>query len=267
MRSQRTNRYGLRHFKMLAPTARFSTRVENYVKYRPGYPGAILDLLRAECGLTPAAIVADIGSGTGKLAELFLRYGNRVFGVEPNREMREASERLLARFPNFVSVDAAAETTTLPGAAIDFVTAGQAFHWFDRQAARQEFARILKPGGWVVLAWNERLGDSPFQQEYEALLRAYASEYEQVCHRSVSDDDIRIALGLEPFHKSCFDNEQTFDFDGLAGRLLSSSYAPEPGHPNHEPMMAALADLFARFQVDGRVRFEYETQVYYGQMK
>ena len=165
---------------MLSPTVRFSTRVENYVRYRPGYPDAVLAWLRAECDLTPAAVVADIGSGTGKLAELFLRNGNRVFGVEPNREMREAGEGMLAGFPNFVSVDGAAEATTLPAASVDFVTAGQAFHWFDRQTARREFARILKPGGWVVLVWNERRSDSPFLRDYEALLREFASEYEQV---------------------------------------------------------------------------------------
>ena len=252
---------------MLSPTTRFSTRVENYVKYRPGYPDAVLAWLRAECDLTPAAVVADIGSGTGKLAELFLRNDNRVFGVEPNREMREAGERLLAGFPNFVSVDGAAEATTLPAASVDFVTAGQAFHWFDRQTARREFARILKPGGWVVLVWNERRSDSPFQRDYEALLREFASEYEQVRRHSLNDDDIRSSLGLEPFHKACFDNAQSFDFDGLRGRLLSSSYAPEPGHPSHEPMMTALADLFARFQVEGRVQFEYETRVFCGRMK
>ncbi len=251
---------------MLAPTARFSTRVENYVKYRPGYPTAVLDWLRTECGLTPDAVVADIGSGTGKLAELFLGNGNRVFGVEPNREMREAGERLLAGFPNFVSVEGAAEATTLPAASVDFITAGQAFHWFDRQAARREFARILRPGGWVIVVWNARDMTSPFQQAYEQLLLSFCSEYVQVNHRDVSEDDLRAWLGPDSFLKASFVNAQEFDFDGLAGRLLSSSYAPEPGHLNHEPMMTALTDLFARFQVEGRVWFAYETQVFCGRM-
>jgi SAM-dependent methyltransferase len=251
---------------MLAPTARFSTRVEDYVKYRPDYPVAVLDWLRAKCGLTPAAVVADVGSGTGKLAELFLRNGNRVFGVEPNREMREAGERLLAGFPNFVSVDGAAEATTLPGASADFVIAGQSFHWFDPGPTRREFARILRPGGWVVVVWNARAMTSPFQQAYEQLLLEFCPEYTQVNHRDVGEEDLRSWLGLAPFLKASFANGQSFDFDGLAGRLLSSSYAPEPGHPNHEPMMTSLATLFSRFQAGGLVEFDYETQVYCGQM-
>src|SRR5689334_15561560 len=134
---------------MVDPTLRFSNRVDNYSKYRPTYPSAVLDLLAAECGLTSNALIADIGSGTGLLAELFLTNGNRVVGVEPNREMRAAGERLLANAPGFTSVDGTAEATTLAAGSVDFVTAGQAFHWFDRALARVEFARILKPEGWV----------------------------------------------------------------------------------------------------------------------
>src|SRR5437764_1020077 len=130
---------------MRDPTQRFSTRVDNYVKYRPGYPPAIVGLLEAECGLTPESVVADIGAGTGLLAELWLRHGNPVCGVEPNREMREAGARLLAAYPAFTSVDGTAEATTLPDQSVDFVTAGQAFHWFEPVAARREFARILRP--------------------------------------------------------------------------------------------------------------------------
>ncbi len=252
---------------MLSPTARFSTRVENYVKYRPGYPTAIIRLLEAECGLEPSSVIADLGSGTGKLAELFLPQGCTVYGVEPNKEMREAGERLLAVYPGFISVAAPAEATTLPGHSVDFITVGQAYHWFDQAQAKVEFARILRPGGWVVLVWNDRRDDSLFQQAYEDLIKTYAVDYEQVNHRNVDERQIRQGLGLEPFRIARFDYAQVFDYEGLKGRLLSSSYAPEAGHPHHEPMLTALAALFTRFQVDGRVRFDYETQVYYGQMQ
>ena len=251
---------------MLTPTERFSSRVENYIRYRPGYPGGIVDLLRHACGLTPASVIADLGSGTGKLAELFLRYGNAVYGVEPSREMREAGKRLLAAYPGFTSIDAPAEATTLPDQSVDFITAGQAFHWFDQARARTEFARILRPDGWVVLVWNDRNGDSLFQQAYENLLRTYAIDYEQVNHRNVDEEQIRLSLGLDPFQAARFDNAQDLDLDGLKGRLLSSSYAPEPGHPNHEPMLAALAAIFTTCQSAGRVTFTYDTQVYYGQL-
>ena len=159
---------------MINPTLRFTGRVENYVKYRPGYPAGIIETFVKECGLTAGSVVADIGSGTGILSEVFLKNGNRVFGVEPNHEMREAGSRLLGKYAGFMSVDGAAEATTLEDCSVDFVTAGQAFHWFDRQRARKEFVRILKPNGWVTLIWNERLTDtSPFLRAYEDLLRRY----------------------------------------------------------------------------------------------
>src|SRR5213595_654680 len=133
---------------MSDPTKRFSNRVENYIKYRPGYPDAVIDLLTEECRLTQQSIIADIGSGTGILSELFLKNGNSVFAIEPNAAMRRTAEDLLRKHPKFTSIDAAAEATTLDIASVDFVTAAQAFHWFDRKNARKEFARILKPEGW-----------------------------------------------------------------------------------------------------------------------
>src|SRR5262249_44040345 len=138
------------------PTRRFSSRVENYVRFRPGYPKEIITMLKSECGLNSQSVIVDIGSGTGKLTELFLENGNPVFGVEPNQDMREAGERLLKSFPNFKSVGATAEETTLPNACAEFIVAGQAFHWFDRARCRKEFGRILRPGGWAVLVWNDR---------------------------------------------------------------------------------------------------------------
>ena len=142
---------------------RFSDRVADYVRTRPGYPTAVLDILGTETGLNPATVVADVGAGTGLSAELFLRNGNTVFGVEPNREMREAAESLLAGYANFHSVAGSAESTTLPDASVDLIVAGQAFHWFDVPRARAEFRRILRPDGVVVLMWNtRRLDTTPF---------------------------------------------------------------------------------------------------------
>lgn len=145
---------------MTDPTQRFSSRVENYSRYRPSYPRQVLELLFEECGLTAASIIADIGSGTGIMTRLFLENGNQVFAVEPNREMRQEAEWNLASYSHFVSVDATAEATTLRAGSVDFVVAAQAFHWFDREKVRPEFVRILKPEGWVVLVWNDRRPDS-----------------------------------------------------------------------------------------------------------
>lgn len=252
---------------MIDPTKRFSSRVENYIKYRPGYPPAVLDLLREQCGLTPASVVADVGSGTGILSELFLRNGNRVFAVEPNPEMRAAGERLLRDYPNFTSVDGTAEATTLPDRSVDFVTAGQAFHWFDPRRARAEFARILRPGGWVALIWNDRrIDSSPFLQAYEQLLRRYSLDYRTVDHKHIDAAVLRPFFGPAGYTLAAFANRQDFDYAGLAGRLMSSSYAPEAGHPNHRPMLEHLRAIFDAHQVDGAVAFEYETQVYYGHL-
>lgn len=250
---------------MLRPTERFSNRVDNYVRYRPGYPKEIVDLLRRECGLVPDSVVADIGSGTGKLAELFLETGNRVFGVEPNREMREAGERLLRDFPRFTSVEGTAEKSTLGDHGVHFVTAGQAFHWFDVEKCRSEFLRILKPDGWVVLVWNDRRDSTPFLVAYEKLLLKFSTDYEQVNHRRIDDTKLAGFFGTKPRSKT-FPYVQHFDFAGLKGRLLSSSYAPEAGQPGHEEMLDALARIFKAHQVNDRVAFEYDTRVYFGHL-
>lgn len=249
------------------PTRRFSNRVEDYIKYRPGYPRAVVGLLEDECGLTRESVVADVGSGTGILSELFLSAGVRVYGVEPNREMREAGERLLAAYENFVSVDGRAEETTLADEAVDFVTAGQAFHWFDPAAARREFRRILRDGGWAVLVWNDRRTEgTPLLAEYERLLLEYGTDYKEVSSKWAAEENIKTLFGAGEVRTKTFDNEQVLDFDGLKGRLASASYAPVPGHPNHEPLMRELAALFERHQRGGRVVVEYDTKVFYGQL-
>jgi SAM-dependent methyltransferase len=252
---------------MLNSTQRFSSRVTNYIKYRPGYPTAILNLLGNKCGLTNSSAIADIGSGTGILTELFLKNGNPVFGVEPNLEMREAAERLLNNYPAFRSVPGTAEATTLPENSIDVIVAGQAFHWFDRAAAHREFLRILKPAGWVALIWNDRnITARPFFKAYEDLLLTYGTDYAAVGHKHADADAIGSFFRSHEFKQAVFPNQQAFDLEGLQGRLLSSSYAPEPGHPKHLPMLDALDKIFREHQANGKVTFEYDTTVYYGRL-
>jgi SAM-dependent methyltransferase len=248
------------------PTQRFSNRVENYIRYRPGYPKEILAMLQRECRLTTESSIADLGSGTGILAELFLANGNRVFGIEPNQEMREAGERLLRAYPGFNSIAATAEATTLPDQSVDFITAGQAFHWFDRARCREEFARILRPAGWVVLVWNDRRTESTaFLKAYEQLLLSYGTDYERVNHKRVDAATLREFFGTDPARQT-FPNYQHFDFAAVQGRLLSSSYVPEAGEPRYEEMLAALGGLFDRHQQAGKVTFEYDTVIYYGRL-
>jgi SAM-dependent methyltransferase len=229
------------------PTRRFSDRVDNYVKYRPGYPPQVLGHLHDVAGLTPASAVADVGSGTGISARPFLDYGCTVYGIEPNREMRQAADRLLQGFPMFHSIDGAAESTTLPSESVDLVTAGQAFHWFDPARASTEFRRVLRPGGKVALMWNCRktIG-TPFLEAYERLLLEFGIDYQKVRHEKIDAEALSTFYGRYSMAK--FANHQLFDLEGLRGRLLSSSYAPGPGHQNHDPMMRKLDGLFERFE-------------------
>jgi ubiquinone/menaquinone biosynthesis C-methylase UbiE len=252
---------------MSDPIKRFSTRVENYVKYRPGYPREIIDLLTAECGLTSDSIVADMGSGTGILSELLLRHGNKVYGVEPNPEMRAAAERLLKDYTNFVSVDGRAEATTLADLSVDLVTAGQAFHWFDQPSSRQEFLRILKTDGWVVLTWNERrLNSTPFLGEYEEFLIRFGTDYQRVRHENVQKD-MNSFFAPGGFKLAVFENLQELDLQGLTGRLLSNSYAPEPGNPEHLAMLNELKKIFLTHQKGDKVTIDYDTKVFYGHLR
>lgn len=251
---------------MRDPAARFSDRVADYVRYRPRYPESLLVALSEGCGLAPGHVVADVGSGTGFLAELFLYQGNTVFAVEPNAPMREAAESRYGGIPGFHSVDGSAEATGLPDASVDFVTAGQAFHWFDALATRREFARILRPAGWVVLVWNERRVEaSGFLADYEALLQRHGTDYALVDHRNVDAGKLAAFYG-GAFESAMLDNVQRLDRAGLAGRVRSCSYVPAPGEPGHDAMMAELDELFDRYQHDDHVAMTYDTKFYFGRL-
>ena len=248
------------------PTERFSTRVDDYVRYRPTYPREVLDILRDETGLKVPARIADIGSGTGISAELFLADGHIVYGVEPNAAMRTAGERCLAKYPQFHSVEGTCEATSLDDRSVDYVVAAQAFHWFDPIVTRQEFVRILKPNGWCVLLWNTRCADATtFLREYEALLQTFGTDYCQVRHENVDSQVLERFFG-GGYQKRSLYHAQVLDFAGLQGRLASSSYAPGPDDPRHRPMMDELQRLFNAHSQDGVVRMEYETELYFGRL-
>jgi SAM-dependent methyltransferase len=257
----------LSHLAASDSTTRFSKRVKNYVRFRPGYPPAVVELLSREAQLSPESQIADIGSGTGLLSAAFLDRGYSVTGIEPNPEMREAGDALLAHYPRFRSLDAKAEATTLPDHSINLGMAGQAFHWFSVADARKEWARILKPGGLAALIWNQRHIESPFMRETEDLIDRYAAGMD-------SDGSIReggrsrIAdfFDHSPFHLDEFPNTQDFTMEGLLGRVASCSYVPDETDPHFEQMSADLAQIFGRYQQNGRVAFEYRTKVYWGRI-
>jgi SAM-dependent methyltransferase len=237
--------------------------VADYARFRAGYPPGVLEVLRRETGLAPHHVVADLGSGTGLSARLFLEDGNVVLGVEPNAAMRQAAERLLAGWPGFRSVAGTAEATTLDAGSVDLVVAAQAFHWFDPDATRAEVVRILKPGGWAALLWNTRTGSTPFLREYDALLVRFGTDYQRIRHDRIGDHVLARFFGSAVL-RHAVSNPQSLDLESLTGRLLSASYTPPAGHPDREPMLRGLEALFQRYEEDGRVRFEYETRLYLG---
>jgi len=249
------------------PTARFSDRAQDYAKYRPHYSSDVVEALQEACSLRPEHILADVGCGPGLLAEIFLDNGNRVIGVEPNREMQHAGEDYLSAYPNFRMVDGSAEATTLPDASVDFVVAGQAFHWFQPVETRTEFARILKPGGWAVLLWHDRNVDAtPFLRAYEDFVQCYSIDYDQISHKYVASySALERFFASNPMKLIQQHNQQRLDFDGLRGRLLSSSYIPKSGE-RYEAMSHELPHLFSSHAADGHVVLQYDTKIYCGQL-
>lgn len=246
--------------------ARFSNRVEDYVRFRPGYPPALMQWLHEENGVPRATRVADIGAGTGISSQMLLAAGHPVVAVEPNAAMRSAAERWLASdHAGFSAVDGTAECTGLTDASVGLVSAAQAFHWFDTVAVRTEWKRILVPGGQVLVYWNSRLLDgSAFLRGYEQLLLDFGTDYSAVAERYQTDAQMRDWFGGGLQAVASFANVQMLDFDALKGRLMSSSYAPAADHPRHLPMLDALRCLFDTHADHGRVAFEYQTRAFLG---
>jgi SAM-dependent methyltransferase len=249
------------------PAARFSDRVEDYVKYRPHYSPEVVQALQEACGLRSEHLIADVGCGTGFLAQIFLDNGNRVIGVEPNQEMRRAGEDYLSGYTNFNMVDGSAEATTLLEASIEFVIAGQAFHWFRPDETRVEFARILKPGGWAVLIWHDRNVDAtPFLRAYEDFVRRHSIDYEHVTHKYLASyAALERFFAPDKMRLIQQHNQQQLDFDGLRGRLLSSSYIPKAGEL-HDAMLRELPQLFSFHATHGHVALQYDTKIYFGHL-
>ena len=251
----------------LHSTARFSDRVDDYVRYRPDYPPALIGWLQREQGVDADWRVADVGAGTGISSKMFLDAGYRVTAVEPNAPMRAAAERWLQAYENFDAVDGKADATGLPDASVDLVTVAQAFHWFDEETARREFARILRPRGLAAIWWNSRrLTGTRFLEGYEALLQQFGTDYASVAERYTDDARMREWFGAGFRGSARFEHAQRLDFEALRGRLMSSSYAPQAGHPRHEPMLQALRELFDSCAEHGTVSFDYDTRIFAGHM-
>lgn len=249
---------------MSKSTERFSNRVEDYVRYRPHYPEQVVEFLEEEYGLTTDKKIADIGAGTGISSELFLKQGYHVTAVEPNKEMRDKAAELLQPFKNFTTINGTAEDTTLKNGSVDVIIAGQAFHWFDVPKTKAEFQRILKPKGLVGLIWNERLTLSPFEKEYDELIVKHARDYVKVDHRNITKLDIDEFFAPATCELKVFYNYQIFDFEGLKGRLLSSSYMPSVNDNGYSEMINDLKVLFDHYKENNLIKIDYDTKLFVG---
>lgn len=251
------------------PEGRFTGLAENYAKFRPTYPKDSIDHVFKLCELGSDSLVVDVGCGTGISSRLFAERGVRVLGVEPNKDMRERAqaEAKQVDVTSVVSleyVDGTAQKIPLSDGTADVVLAAQAFHWFDPENSLREFLRVLKPGGWVILVWNERDEADAFTRAYGDLLRTLPETASVELPRGTAGLALLESSLYEKATKTCFKNEQTVDCDGLIGRAFSASYAPK------EPGMAAqfteqLKKLFADSERNGHVILRYETSVYSAQ--
>jgi ubiquinone/menaquinone biosynthesis C-methylase UbiE len=238
---------------------RFSNRVDNYVKYRPAYPADAVSYLFRVVGFNECSIIADVGAGTGIFTRQLAERVTKIYAVEPNGNMRDAAQKAQASCKNICSIDAAAEHTTLPNDSVDFITAAQSFHWFDRSLCKSEFGRILKSGGKTVLLWNSDL----FGADYEEIQTAYSKDYQKLSRKCLTDTDYN-AFFADGFTRAFFKNAQVFDRKGFYGRILSSSYSPLEDDPNHEPFMTALEEYFKRHADNGKIVLNYQTEVIWG---
>lgn len=253
---------------MIDSKERFSNRVNNYLKYRPHYPEKIIEILQEKINLKKDWVIADIGSGTGFSSEIFLKNGNLVYGVEPNTEMRQAAEILLKQYEDFKSINGSAEKTNLENKSIDLIIAGQAFHWFNIHDTKIEFQRILKDRRYIVLFWNERkVNKNNFLIDYESILKKYGKDYEKIKHRDINEEVFIKFYGSNNYIQEILENYQYFDWPGLKGRLLSSSYIPLEGETGFTDMINELKLIYDKYKINDIIKFEYDTKIYVGQFE
>lgn len=244
----------------------FTGKMDDYSRYRPGYPQGIIQLLEKHASLTKDSVVADIGSGTGILSALFLHYGNMVFSVEPNRDMTARARRDLSGFPGFHPVDGTAENTGIEDGLIDIIVAGQSFHWFNREKAATEFRRILKPGGNIALIWNDRIPESTgMNADYERICKAFSPRYHGSGSSSVGEPAISEFFNGN-YSIFILENAQSLDLEGIKGRYFSASYAIGKGDPDYDRLNHAFEDAFEKNRVGNTVQLRYETRIYLGKL-
>lgn len=249
---------------MSNPVDRFSSRVADYDKYRPSYPLDLINKLLELSNLNQRSVIADIGSGTGIFSELLVNQGVKVIGIEPNDAMRHSAENKLGHKVNFTSLNATAESTCLKDSSVDVITAEQSFHWFNKDKTIPEFKRILKPNGVLALVWNQRCIEQDFQIAYDKILGTYSKDYDSINHKNLKDNEVPQFFDSNRMETYTYNNEQFFDYEGLLGRMRSSSYCPLPGTAEYSRLVKELEVVFNQFSLHGQVEFKYKSSLFIG---
>ncbi len=242
-----------------------SERIENYLRYQPGYPKKLLNFLYEEVGFLRESVIADIGSGTGILTRLLLERGSRVVAIESDHQMRDIAERLLNdEFQRFVSLNATAENTTLSDESVNYIVCAHSLNSLNIDKCRDEFFRIIKPSGAVVFLYNRLDQEEGFLKEHQSLLNQYRVYPEKNFSRELSENEIFRFYASATYNHFSFPNRQSLDFEGARAILLSDSSLPEQGEDGYNDMLEELYNIFERYNQNRKVFINYTTEAYIG---
>lgn len=258
--------HDLRLYMQQDSIKRFSYRAENYDRYRPNYPSALIGFLQTHVSLNPTHVIADIAAGTGIFTEQIADWGNTIYVVEPNMYMRHIALQRLSAHKSCIFMDGTAEATGLPDQSVDLIVSAQAFHWFDLVKTKKEFSRIGRAGIYVAVIWNLRNTDSAFEAGYEAFIRAYAEDYLNVSQRKMNTAEVLSFFAPNDPEYRIFEHVDYLTFEQLRGRTLSYSYMPDETSDTLPDVLASLTALFDTHQQDGKVRLSYKTRLFVGRL-
>lgn len=242
----------------------FSDKAADYAISRPDYPAALFATLKTRCPPGPDAVAVDIGAGTGLLTQGLLQAGYRVVAVEPNAAMRAAADARLGENARYRSVEGKAEAIPLPNGVARLIAAAQAFHWFDVPNARKEFRRILDPGGWVAIIWNDRVPDDPVSAGLNALADEFGGSKREAVVAQEDPERLSLLFGGKPPERLVWPHEQRLGLEPFLGLAFSRSYMPRRDTPEGASLANRMRELFDEFSRDGLVRVAYRTSAFIG---